>query len=299
MALNQEKMKTITDSNLQEMRQHGTRDFPLGVYLDDFAQVDQARIPWHWHEEIQFDLVTEGNIQFQIGSKAYSLREGQCIFINTGVLHQIYPADGTKGRLYAYVLRDTLLETDALSAVYRKCLLPVLKGQVDCIAFTEGDGIDERAAGLLCQIRDCFLQKEAGYQMEIKGLLCCLWSCILKKSRQNADPITARERRDMDRVKTAITFMQGHYPEPLSLEDIAGELALSKSELCRCFQRVMHTTPYDYLIQCRVHAASERLRRSDERILDIALQCGFDSPGHMGRYFRKYLGCSPSALRKS
>lgn len=299
MASNQEKMRTITDSNLQEMRQHGTKDFPMGVYLDDFTHVDQARIPWHWHEEIQFDLVIEGNIRFQIGSKTYVLREGQCIFINTGVLHQIFPEEGAKGKLYAFVLRDSLLETDALSAVYRKCLLPVLKGQVDCIAFMEEGGTDESAAKLLMRIWDSFHKKEAGYQMEIKGLLCCLWSCILKKSRQKTDPITARQRRDMDRVKTAITFMQEHYPEPLSLEDIAGQLALSKSELCRCFQRVMHTTPYDYLIQCRVRAASERLKRSDERILDIALQCGFDSLGHMGRYFRKYLGCSPSAFRKS
>lgn len=299
MTTDQEKMKTITDGNLQEMRQHGTKDFPLGVYLDDFAQVDQARIPWHWHEEIQFDLVVEGSIQFQIGSKAYVLQEGQCMFINTGVLHQIFPVEGMKGKLYAFVLRDSLLETDALSAVFRKCLLPLLKGQVDCIAFMEEGAIDKRAADLLRRIWDSFLEKEAGYQIEIKGLLCCLWSCLLKKNQQKVNPITSRERRDMDRVKTAITFMQEHYQEPLSLEDIAGQLALSKSELCRCFQRVMHTTPYDYLIQCRVRAASERLKRSDERILDIALQCGFDSLGHMGRYFRKYLGCSPSAFRKS
>lgn len=294
-----ENMKTIIDSNLQEMRQHGTKEFPLGVYLDDFAHVEKGRIPWHWHEEVQFDLVIEGSVHFQIGSKAFVLHEGQSIFINTGVIHQIFPLEGTTGKLYAYVLKDRLLETDALSAVYRKCLLPVLKGQADCIAFTGSDAADERAASLLLQIWDSYSAKEAGYQMEIKGLLCCLWSCLVKKSRQAASPATSRERRDMDRVKAAITFMQDHYQEPLSLEDIAEQLALSKSELCRCFKRVMNTTPYDYLIQYRVRTASERLRRSDERILDIALQCGFDSLGHMGRYFRKYLGCSPSAFRKA
>lgn len=294
-----EKLKTVTDSNLQEIRQHGSKDFPLGVYLDDFAQVENGKIPWHWHEEVQFDLVIEGNVHFQIGSRAFVLQKGQCIFINTGVIHQIYPLEGTSGKLYAFVLKDRLLETDVLSAVYRKCLLPIIKGQVDCIAFTENGIVEKRAADLLLQIWDSFLKQEDGYQMEIKGLLCCLWSCLMKKNQQAFSPVTSRERRDMDRVKTAITFMQSHYQEPLSLEDIAGQLALSKSELCRCFGRVMGTTPYDYLIQFRVRAASERLRHSDERILDIALQCGFDSLGHMGRYFRKYLGCSPSAFRKS
>lgn len=299
MTQEQEKIVTVTDSNLQEMRQHGTKDFPLGVYLDDFAHVEKGRIPWHWHEEVQFDLVLEGSVHFQIGSKAYVLREGQCIFINSGVMHQIYPLDGTSGKLYAFVFKASLLETDALSAVYRRCLLPVLKGPADCIAFTEGDEAQKRASDLLSRIQERFMQQEAGFQMELKGLLCCLWSCLMKKSQQAASPATARERRDMDRVKTAILYIQEHYPEPLSLEDIAGQLALSKSELCRCFQRVMGTTPYDYLIQCRVRAASRLLRHSDERILDIALQCGFDSLGHMGRYFRKYLDCSPSAFRKS
>ena len=60
----------------------------------------------------------------------------------------------------------------------------------------------------------------------------------------------------------------------------------------------MDITPYEYLIQHRIKEASKRLRQTDDRILDIALQCGFDSIGHMGRYFRRYCGCSPSAFRK-
>lgn len=298
MPVEREKMRTVTDQNLQETRQHGTKDFPLGVYLDDFAEFEQGRIPWHWHEEIQFDLVIEGNVYFQIGSRSFLLTKGQAIFINTGVLHQIFPAEGTSGKINAYVLRDSLLETDVLSAVYQKCLSPVIKGQVDCVVFEGSEGIDRKTAEYLRQIRDSFMKKETGYQIEIKGLLCCLWSCLIQKDLQKISHIPVKERRDMERVKSAITFIHKHYCEPLSLERIAGHLALSKSELCRCFQRVMSITPYEYLIQYRIREASKRLRHTDEQILDIALQCGFDSIGHMGRYFRRYCGCSPSAFRK-
>lgn len=293
-----DKLQTITDQNLQEMRQHGSKDFPIGVYLDDFSKGDQTIIPWHWHEEIQFDLVMEGRVHFQIGSKAFDLEAGQCIFINTGVLHQIFPVEGTNGKLYAYVLRDSLLETDVLSGVYQKCLAPVIRGQVDCVAFQDGTELDMLASKCLAQIKDSFRQKVAGYQIEVKGQLCLLWSLILKKERQNFSTVTARERRDMDRVKEAIGYIRLHYQEEVALESIAGHLAISKSELCRCFKRVMNTTPYDYLIQCRIREATKRLRTTDEKVLDIALQCGFDSSGHMGRYFRKYCGCSPSDLRR-
>lgn len=298
MPLNKEKERTVTNQNLQEMRQHGTKDFPLGIYLDDLSEFEEGRIPWHWHEEIQFDLVVEGQIQFQVGNKSFVLTEGQVIFINSGVLHRICPAEGSGGKLYAYVLRDCLLENDVLSAVYRKCLSPVVKGQRDCAVFsgTEENGRD--VIFYLRKIRESFFQKETGYQIEVKGLLCCLWSCLLKKEQWETAPAPAREQRDMERVKRAIRYMQQHYEERLSLEDIAGELAVSRSELCRCFRRVMDVTPYEYLIQYRIRRASERLKKTDDSILEVALQCGFDSIGHMGRYFRKYCGCSPSAFRK-
>lgn len=298
MAVKHEKSRTVTDQNLQEMRQHGTKDFPLGVYLDDFAEFEQGMIPWHWHEEMQFDLVVEGKIRFQIGSKSFVLTEGQAIFINTGVLHQIFPAEGAEGKIYAYVLRDSLLESDVLSAVYSRCLSPVVKGQTDCIVFEGKDENEGRAVSYLKQIRDSFFLEENGYQIEVKGLLCCLWSCLLKKEQWAAMPVSAREHRDMERVKAAITLIHNHYEEALSLEEIAAQAAVSKSELCRCFRRVMDVTPYEYLIQYRIQRASERLRQTDENILEISLQCGFDSIGHMGRYFRKYCGCSPSAFRK-
>ncbi len=150
----------------------------------------------------------------------------------------------------------------------------------------------------LRQIQDVFIKEDTGYQIEIKGLLCCLFSCLLKRAKQGSRSVSARERRDMERIKEAITFIEGHYEESLSLGQIAAQLALSRSELCRCFQRVMDITPYEYLIQHRIKEASKRLRQTDDRILDIALQCGFDSIGHMGRYFRRYCGCSPSAFRK-
>ncbi len=298
MPENQEKFKTITDQNLQEMRQHGTKDFPLGVYQDDLAQFEQGKIPWHWHEEIQFDLVVKGSIHFQIGSRGFVLSEGQVIFINAGVLHQILPEAGTEGQIAAYVLRDSLLEADVLSAVYQKCLLPVIKGPVDCVVFDNGEEIDRQAAVYLERIQDLFIKEEIGYQIEIKGLLCCLFGCLLKRAKQGSRMVSVRERRDMERIKEAITFIERHYDEPLSLIQIAERLALSRSELCRCFHRVMDITPYEYLIQYRIKEASKRLRQTDDKILDIALQCGFDSIGHMGRYFRRYCGCSPSVFRK-
>ena len=192
----QEKQRTIRDKNLQEVRQHGTKDFPLAVYMDDFAEFEQGRIPWHWHDEVQFDVVLEGCIQFQIGSKLFELSKGQAIFINSGVLHQIFPTNGLGGKIVAYVLRSGLLEADRLSAVYQNCLVPILKGQIDCIVFQQIERLDKTILALLGEIKELYQTKGVGWQIEVKGLLCCIWSNLLKKEKQERGIVSTKEHRD-------------------------------------------------------------------------------------------------------
>ena len=45
--------ETLVDSSLRETKMHGTVDFPVGVYLDDFSDFKNGYICWHWHEEIR------------------------------------------------------------------------------------------------------------------------------------------------------------------------------------------------------------------------------------------------------
>lgn len=65
--------ETLVDSSLRETKMHGTVDFPVGVYLDDFSDFKNGYICWHWHEEIQISWIIEGEFLCQMEGRTVHL----------------------------------------------------------------------------------------------------------------------------------------------------------------------------------------------------------------------------------
>lgn len=109
--------------------------------------------------------------------------------------------------------------------------------------------------------------------------------------------VRAESVRDKQRVKAAIQYMQENYQEQLRLDDIAEAAYISRSELCRSFQRTINMTPMEFLMQYRIRQSTVLLKNRDLRISDIAEMTGFCSPSHFGSHFHKYMGCTPGEYR--
>ena len=67
----------------EELLQHGTALFPIACYHDDLSV---APVPWHWHEELEAAVVTEGGAVVAVGTERYALQPGEGFFVNANVL---------------------------------------------------------------------------------------------------------------------------------------------------------------------------------------------------------------------
>ncbi len=78
---------------LKEDRRHGTPQFPFAVYAMDC----QAGVVLdnHWHDEVEFLWVVEGEATFQIGMADYELKAGEAIFVPGGEVHGGFSSDGS------------------------------------------------------------------------------------------------------------------------------------------------------------------------------------------------------------
>lgn len=86
---------TETDSAGRELTVHGTAAFPIACYHDD---LEAAPAPWHWHEELELLIASEGGVLAAAAGEKYTLAEGDGLFINAGVLHADWPlAAGAAG----------------------------------------------------------------------------------------------------------------------------------------------------------------------------------------------------------
>jgi AraC-like DNA-binding protein len=105
-------------------------------------------------------------------------------------------------------------------------------------------------------------------------------------------------RRGRERVAAAQELLELRLGEPLPLAELACAVELSPFELCRQFRRETGTTVHRYRTLLRVAHGLDRLAREPGgRLVDLALDLGFDSHSHFTDVFRRTVGRTPSAFR--
>jgi len=100
-------------------------------------------------------------------------------------------------------------------------------------------------------------------------------------------------------VRQAMAYIQAHYAEPLSRQEIAAHVGLSDDYLTSCFHKELGLTPVAYLNRYRVQQARQLLANTHKSITEIALDVGFSSSSYFSRIFRRETGMSPEAYRRS
>jgi AraC family transcriptional regulator len=99
-------------------------------------------------------------------------------------------------------------------------------------------------------------------------------------------------KRVVDHVEAAL---DGSIP----IETLAGLTRLSTGHFCRAFKASVGETPHAFVIRQRVRRAQTLMLHSDETLSQIAYSCGLTDQAHLTRLFRKMVGDTPLAWRRT
>ena len=99
-------------------------------------------------------------------------------------------------------------------------------------------------------------------------------------------------------IHQAIQYIEQHLREELTIQDIARQAALSPFYFQKGFAMLCGMTVGDYIRQRRLSVAGLEVLTTDRKIIDIALEFGYDSPDSFTRAFTRFHGLTPAALRK-
>lgn len=100
-------------------------------------------------------------------------------------------------------------------------------------------------------------------------------------------------------VEKAMSYIETNYSYPITVEDIAYYVGISRSHLFRSFQNYMRKSPKDYLSGYRIRQACHLLRETDLSVSTIAYSVGFENNLYFSKAFRKQKGMSPSEYRRA
>ncbi|EPJ54692.1 MAG: AraC family transcriptional regulator [Osedax symbiont Rs2] len=115
---------------------------------------------------------------------------------------------------------------------------------------------------------------------------------------QQRIPIKSRINANQPKLIEAVTLMEANIEEPLSTDDLAHHVKLSRRHLERLFKKYLHNVPAKYYIELRLTKARKLLRQSDKTILQIGLLCGFSSASYFSTAYKNHYDITPREERK-
>ncbi|MBN1219889.1 MAG: helix-turn-helix domain-containing protein [Anaerolineae bacterium] len=99
-------------------------------------------------------------------------------------------------------------------------------------------------------------------------------------------------------VKRTVAYFHQNYQHPLTRQEIAEAVGVSKNYLSHIFRQELGLSPWEYLNRFRIKQAKALLSRTEDSVTEVAFRVGFNNPPYFSRVFRDQTGLSPSEYRE-
>lgn len=279
--------------SLQEKKKHGEIRFPFNIYPctipGDFPQV-----ALHWHDSMELVFVKRGHGFIQMGVTVCRAQEGDIFIFSPGTLHAFRQEKGSSME-YENIIFDLELLGGAGDLCAEKYLLPLQSGRLELSGIlNKKDGCYQEAAACLREAEDANRTKLQGYELLIKGALFRFLAILMAQGKQ----LPASETADTMRLKQVLQWISVHYGTKLHVADAANICQCSSSHFMRWFKKMTGQRFTAFLNEYRLNAAAEALRTTEDTVLSISEQCGFDNLSYFNRAFKTRYLMTPREYRR-
>lgn len=281
----------------REIFPHGTLSFRMSVHRTQYPSREDAKLIYHWHEELEIFYLHSGRLSLQVGRGNYDIQDGDIVLIPAGTPHGATKLSEAAVDFYAFLVHINFLssfENDAIQQNYLSHIF--LKGKdLPCI-FHKEDSHTSELQKLLALILENYINEPIGYELRIKAKLMELFAEMIQQNAQLLD-IDSEVHYAGEWVQKFFTYVQAHYQEPFSLVSLASFVNMSEGYLCRSIKKLFRQTPMEFVNQYRLLRALVFLEQSDKKISCIAEETGFSSINRFTQEFKKSKGCTPREYR--
>ena len=268
---------------------HGTPDRPIACYYVD-EKHPRYHMPLHWHIECEIVRVRTGSICLSIDDTRVTAEEGDLVFIGRGAIHGGEPT----GCVYECAVFDASLLD---SAPCRQAVTQLIGRSIHVRRAMTPNGSDftHLADQLFEYTRD---PSDARLLMAVGSLFALYGLLSSPQSGTPVQPAPASSRQRAEQLKPALEYIDLHYGQRITLDELARLTGLSPKYFCRAFRAIVRRSPIDYLNFHRVECASALLSSSELTIAEVAYHCGFNDSSFFIKQFRRYKGKTPGQYRE-
>ncbi len=279
----------VLDDKNKELNAKGTPEFPVAIYNDDLTA---QSVPYHWHDELEIIVVTEGEMELVVELKKFVLKAGEGIFINSGRLHSCTNFDETDCKIKSFVFHSRFIYGDLGSVLYEKYFHLLLEENSPSTCM-----LDLKECELLINGYEIFSKEEFAYEFLVREKLTQILLHVIKHTKDNQAPTDKNKIKQLSRCKKMLYYIHQNFSQEISLTQIAKSAGVKESEALRCFKTILKTSTIKYLKEYRLGCSAVLLKVTGEPVINIGISCGFSEMSYYAKSFKEIYKLTPTQYR--
>lgn len=240
-----------------------------------------------WQPELHVVFILRGTGKF-LHKTAYAVHEGDIFTIN-----------GLEGQNLS-LGENAIALCLGISFDFIASVCPdILKYSMNCYSFLYGESQQEPFDILRRDLAKAFqthYKNESRHEIYLKNKVVAILEDMVRYFLDEKKPVNGKG--SWEKLQTAITYIQQHYQENITLEDLGGQIYLSSSYLSRLFTKQLGMSFTEYLTQVRLAHAVD-LMHGQDTLTEIAGKTGFPGSNAMISAFKKEWNITPGEYRKT
>lgn len=247
----------------------------------------------HWHQEFEFVVCLKGCFEVEFGNEKHYIKAGDGVFVNSCSLHQPLPQD------CSYVLaliNPLMLCVDA--DTYATFVTPLMNiERFPGMELHADDPKQKAVIDRILEMNQYAIEKRSSLPLYVQSSIFEIWQYFYENASIK-DAYTF-ESEQMTCIKSMMEYVHKNYRKNIKISDIANFQNISEGTCNRLFNKYVHLSPMNYVIEYRLQKAKELLNETDLNMTEIADRCGFNSSSYFTEMFKRQFGITPREYRKS
>lgn len=271
--------------------------FPLSVSRSKGVTPSFQRL--HWHRALEINWIARGSGIYMINGREYAFGQGDLFLIDSHDLHRAY--EGNNLEMVIVMFEPSLLGGE--QRYDQDILMPFRQtGAQFSNHIAQSHPAGEKLGGYVQEMLNEFEREERSFPSAIRGLLMLFLAEANRRCRvepnEHGNAETGTNSRHLEQIRKVIQAMDSGLHRNWTLKELANLAHLSPSRFSALFNKIVGTSPMNYMVQLRLEEAVRLLEEEELSVLEIAEASGFRNLSNFNRLFLQHIGMSPSVLRK-
>ena len=270
------------------------KEFPFQISEVELNQANSRPGTWHWHSYFEITWVLEGKGNYFVNGQEYTMEKDDIIIFNNVEPHG-WKLLGGNMKLLVMIFSPEFV-AEKISVFDAEYLKPfVERGSNFKNRVGREEKVNEEIRISIREIHQEWNERKEGYPLMINAKVLRILAMLIREYQDEtkSGEMLKEKKNAMKRLEQAFTYINDHYCEKITLEEVAASVYMSSNYFSSYFRRVANISFSDYVTRLRVNRAREMLRENGANVTEIAMECGCNNISNFYRLYKKHMGKTP------